>query len=1541
MLLVPLMGVPLFAEASQARTITAHVAAIDQQYDYNRFGAFNPVGMIYALCRDLVDKTSGQSDPQCNGLIPGNVMLREQKRPRPLVLRANLGDTLQVQFTNLLSLEPPAGPVEPGAEPGAGGNAPATREAAIAAVGLTPNGDNHNCLNTGQCGIAPGSSYSYSWTLRREGAYLFTSLSATTGGEGDGGTTVLGLFGSINVEPADSVWYRSQLTQAQLAAAQQRDAQGSPVLMATGHPKLDYAATDAAGLPILGMLSEQNELIAGDLNAVIVGPAPGWHEDDRVGSTTEGDFREFTVIFHDELKTVQAYPFLNNAQMQGVRDGFGINYGASGLGAILMANRLGEGPAKDCTDCAYEEFFLTSWANGDPALLSQYADDPSNVHHSYLNDRVVFRNLHAGPKETHIFHLHAHQWLGDEESDNSTYLDSQTIGPMQAFDYEIQYGGSGNRNQTVGDSIFHCHLYPHFAAGMWELWRTHDVFEDGSRRLTDGIEGEGTNPVTGLTQGGTPVPALLPLPRSPLPPVPTYVVSVGNQDEVIDAGEMPMPGYPYYIAGRVGHRPPQAPLDLANDGGLPRHVALGGTRTSHEDLATGDFSIELHDLAVEVLPHDGTPLEQAAMAFHGSAGYNGYATLNQYGEPATFRVNGLPPAPGAPFADPCPPDQITGTRTYHVSAIQLDLEVNAAGWHNPQGRINVLDEDVARFEGKTSTADPFFFRANSGECIVFNHTNRTLKELDVDDFQVQTPTDTIGQHIHLVKFDVTASDGSGNGWNYEDGTYSLEAIDERLEAVHAPGGSAVDIQGQPVALPETGDFQTTTQRWWADPLLNKQGDDRTIRTVFTHDHFTPSTIQHYGFYNALVIEPAGSEWLTADGGDDLSVPLDPARGVGTNMMIVGADDAETHPDHREFMLAIADFAVVYDPTLPASACPDAIGPRSGTGCPVNSPKDEFGLPAPEAISAEDPGTFLVNYKHEPIPLRIGQFANDGSFLGLKPGLAGDMAHVFDSAVHGDPFTELFRAYEGDNITVRVIQGAQEEQHVFRVNGMRWKREQNNPDSAFVNAQPIGISEHFEADVPDLPEVRRGAATADYLYSFAATDNLWNGTWGLIRTYKDSATPDPETGLPVGQLLAELPDNPGRIQRSPSSMGFRNDGCPSNAPLKSFSIEAWAARDLLPEGELVYNAREGIADPSGLLLIHTADRSKLMSGVKQPEPLVLRANAGDCIRVTLRNRLPVAVPDHLGDAEVPPITAMQTDSFRPANSVGLNPQLVSYDIRTSDGANVGHNGGAQTAAPGRVVSYTWYAGTIEVVSDPAYPGNDKRTKQATPQEFGAINLAPFGDVIKQGVQGLMGMLVIEPAGASYHHPDTGAPVTGGTSAVIRYQQDGQPLEFKEFVVLYQGGMNLLEFGADMPSSFVADDPEDQGERGINYRTEPFCARLGLAADCDTKDSLFPNDFLMTAIETPEFRAEPGDVVRFRVGFPTGPARQSSFLVYGHDYPDQGQAGAFASGVSLIAPGVATSARPYDGAQEGTWVMRSGPTSHFGGGAWGRLKVESEL
>ncbi|HKX27985.1 MAG TPA: hypothetical protein VJ302_09855, partial [Blastocatellia bacterium] len=98
LLLWAVVGAAAAAQPTAARTaapprcanvISADVVALEQVYIYNRFGAFNPGGMLYALRQDVVD-LSGR--PIGDGGQPGRVMLRPDKRPRPLVLRVNEGD---------------------------------------------------------------------------------------------------------------------------------------------------------------------------------------------------------------------------------------------------------------------------------------------------------------------------------------------------------------------------------------------------------------------------------------------------------------------------------------------------------------------------------------------------------------------------------------------------------------------------------------------------------------------------------------------------------------------------------------------------------------------------------------------------------------------------------------------------------------------------------------------------------------------------------------------------------------------------------------------------------------------------------------------------------------------------------------------------------------------------------------------------------------------------------------------------------------------------------------------------------------------------------------------------------------------------------------------------------------------------------------------------------------------------------------------------------------------------------------------------------
>jgi hypothetical protein len=245
------------------------------------------------------------------------------------------------------------------------------------------------------------------------------------------------------------------------------------------------------------MLDSDNNIVHTDLNAVITGPnkgrfPAGTYKPNAVEPDRDQPFREFTVVYHDEIKAIQAFPQFEDPVLShtlySVKDGFAINYGTGGIGAEILANRLGVGPMANCTECKYEDFFLSAWAVGDPAQIVDvpanttdgsgnlikgakatkvlFPDDPSNVHHSYINDHVKMRVVHAGPKEHHIHHLHAHQWLNTPDSDNSSYLDSQAMGPGYSFTTEIAHGGSGNRNKTPGDSIFHCHFYTRYVGDV-------------------------------------------------------------------------------------------------------------------------------------------------------------------------------------------------------------------------------------------------------------------------------------------------------------------------------------------------------------------------------------------------------------------------------------------------------------------------------------------------------------------------------------------------------------------------------------------------------------------------------------------------------------------------------------------------------------------------------------------------------------------------------------------------------------------------------------------------------------------------------------------------------------------------------------------------------------------------------------------------------------------------------------------------------------------------------------------------------------------
>ena len=274
---------------------------------------------------------------------------------------------------------------------------------------------------------------------------------------------------------------------------------------------------------------------------------------------------------------------------------------------------------------------------------------------------------------------------------------------------------------------------------------------------------------------------------------------------------------------------------------------------------------------------------------------------------------------------------------YKAADIQIDVVFNKKGWHYPQQRLLTLWGDVKDTLAGHARPQPFFFRANSDADSSSSGTpTSSPTTTSSTTSRCARPTDIIGQHIHLVKFDVTSSDGAANGFNYEDGTFSPEEVREVIEAINKGGGLLH------VVRPQRGDGRRsctrrrsrisvparTTRGSARRPRSSAgmptrssptSGTDRTLRTIFTHDHFGPSTHQQVGLYAGLLVEPESSQWQDPVSGVFLGTdigrpagangtPIDDGGPTGWQANIITADKKDSY---REFALEFQDRQLAY------------------------------------------------------------------------------------------------------------------------------------------------------------------------------------------------------------------------------------------------------------------------------------------------------------------------------------------------------------------------------------------------------------------------------------------------------------------------------------------------------------------------------------------------------------------------------------------------------------------------------------------------------
>ena len=536
-------------------------------------------------------------------------------------------------------------------------------------------------------------------------------------------------------------------------------------------------------------------------------------------------------------------------------------------------------------------------------------------------------------------------------------------------------------------------------------------------------------------------------------------------------------------------------------------------------------------------------------------------------------------------------------------------------------------------------------------------------------------------------------------------------------------------------------------RWWAD---------QEFGTIFFHDHLFANYRQKHGLFGGLLVEPAGSSFLHH---------IEPGRQTVTGIQAVikrHPNDSRQPPWFREFCIGIADFIPAWDR------------------------RDRALNPPAQPGGHGDQGVMGLNYGNAPIRER-----------------AGDPSNWFNSRVHGDPDTTVFRTYAGDPIWIRLLQGSHEESHSFQIHALRWVRFRDQIDSIIRNQQTTGIAEAFTFinQAPLTP--------GDYLYKLSGADDLWLGCWGLIRAFDR-----PPTGshLDLVTLASVSIDGPGQEQTE-ECVASSQPSAPTSKE-RRFRIQARPVN-------LLY--RDDIIDPHALVYEVVDNFTSDCPGIdlttpERLEPLVLWCQEGDDVVVELKNCLPKNLRVEPFSPEVP----LERPDRPVSRHVSLHADLVTYDVRMHDGATIGLNP-PQTVPPGQVREYRW---------NTSRPTN-------SPDPLGPILLQDMADFRNHRHHGLVGALVVLPADAIPHPVLSGEATAdldverwhGPRMTVTRNGDDHtrKGLITEEMVLLMQDGLRLFLNANGKPGFPLPDPPneeageaekEDQGQKGFNYRTEPI-------------------------------------------------------------------------------------------------------------------------
>jgi FtsP/CotA-like multicopper oxidase with cupredoxin domain len=1401
------------------------VSMINIEITLNRWLDFYP-GYMYVLTQDL-DKVRGeeaknQAARDQEGFDPGAVSTGLQgDMIQPLVLRANQGDCVKMTLRNKMESED-------------GSLFISASSMIVSATGKPATTTNPESI------VAPGKTQEFEWYIHpqmQEGVRQFHSYSH------DRELTVMGLFGAFIVEPKGSKY------------------------------------VDALG---------------------VGGPAPetksGWQVNIDNGSGP--DFREF-VLFYHEIGDEAFRPLNKKGDFLPQRDpltdayrpgGRAINYRSEPFGIDQMHLQHEYFGFED------ESMAYSAYTFGDtPTTIARgYLGDPvkwrlvhggSEVFHSHHphSGTIRWQRSPRADQEEHWYKGQDGPVKYPVVRTKSDRVDVEVIGPSEALDLEPECGGGGCQH-LAGEFLYHCHVAHHYVAGMWGYGRFYNTLQVGAahtdsmpdlRELPD-RQGRMKLGVTSDRLIGTTVDWF----------GKTFKIVAKNQktnwksDPVIvnikDWVEMFVPAQ-----GQPGHTNDEKGQIMAYDSTVwdwkwDGNIARG-ERESTAKYPKYTAAAKWDDSTRPAILFDPTTAKMSWPLFKPhfgkrvpfSANHNGAPWLEPIHQDANGERTSEPAMPGEQGRWSLCPDN-ANRKYYNIHFVRMPITLAKAQGKEPamvdkDGLIYVLHEEERLTRANDDMKLPAVIRANVYDCVDVLLTS----EWDDDDY-TNFQSSKINIHPHFFQFDTGNSDGVISGFEYEMSVrpftmwgkksmrghplhglpapmvakmkQAVKAGAESIKIEMAPGATAFhvntevmvgmdclekgndptaslprdkscqevarikDIKGDVVTFFKplkhkhpVGDLvspEFVRYRWWVDVDMG---------TVFWHDHAFGATTWPHGGFGVTIVEPFGSTYHDPKNGK--LVYSGPIADIHSNEPI----GAGVSGSFRELMVSIHD-------TVPHTV--NTIEAGNPPGQPI-----EVALEAGKTVSFQMPDKIMA----APNPYINGGTHTTGSGFNFRAAPFAqrlsnnpDTSQLFSSAIHGDPGTPLLRAYTGDTMVFRLLHQLMNESHVWTISGHTFLTERYAADANRKNSIHVGIAERY-----DLVSKAGGfqGMPGDYIHFNGRTSHFAEGGWGLIRVL-DKETADLKP-LPRGT-------NPLGIPATPSSV------CPTDAPVKNFNVVSLdrplklhpKAPDVI---EVDFERKIEMTVPEGKIYA-LEEEATTVAGTVMPNPLTLRANLGDCIKVNLKNKM----------------KASRASFFAPG---------LAFDPKDSQGLNVGNNPGDQTIAPGESRTYTYYA----------HPANKETTSLVW----------DGGNIVVNPRNGLYGAVVIGPKGSQYRDPVTGADISQKNSWRADVIVDASLPEnvgkrsYRDVALFFQDEDNIIG------TSFMPYVQNVAGLTSVNYRAEPYKFReeqgcsLGKIFQPCVVDK--PEDPV-----TPLIEAHAGDAVRIHV-IGANSEQNGMFGVEGHEWP----------------------------------------------------------